>query len=160
MAPRAGAVSGQAGSSETARGRIEPLAGDVEFELFRQPDRHVVKYLSGEFVNAKVFLVTLNGARRHFNAGLQVEGVLDVATEDVSLGGLLGGPTEEVGQEDQAGHRVQFLGGDPQFPAEMLSQFAHRHQLEEEVSNDSLGWRALSRRRSARTLRWVPRVMP
>ena len=123
-------------------GRVEPLAGDVDFELFRQSNRHVVEDLSGQFVLAKELLVTLNGARRHFNAGLQVEGVLDVAAEDVSLGGLLGGPVEEVGQEDQAGHRVQFLGGGSQFPAEMLGQFAHGHQFEEDVSKDSLPARA------------------
>ena len=79
---------------------------------------------------------------RDFDAGLQVEGVLDVAAEDVSLGGLVGGPVEEVGQEDQAGHRVQFLGGGAQFPAEMLGQFADGHQFEEDVSKDPLPARA------------------
>ncbi len=152
----------QFGATETGHvrkdvGRVEPLAGDVEFELFRQSNRHVVEDLSGQFVLAKELLVTLDGARRHFNTGLQVQGILDVTAEDVSLGGLLGGPVEKVGHEDQAGHRIQFLGGGSQFPAEMLGQFTHGHQFEEDVSKDSLPARADYPLTGARydTVEWV-----
>jgi hypothetical protein len=63
---------------------------------------------------------------------------LNVAPEDVSVHGLFGGPAEEVGQEDQAGHRVEFLGGGAQFPTEILGQFANGHHFQEGMSKDSL----------------------
>ena len=139
--------SHQLGATETGHvtedmGRVEPLAGDVQFQLLSQPDRHVVEDLSSQFVLAKEFLIAFDGACRDRDAGFQVEGVLDVAAEDVSFGGLLGGPAEEVGQEDQASHRVQFLGGGSQLPTEMFGQFAHRHHFEEDVSKDTLPARA------------------
>src|SRR5271157_1719745 len=92
----------------------------------------------GQFVLAKHLLIAFDGARRDCDAGLEVEGVLDVAPEDVSLDGLLGSPAEEVGQENQAGHRVQFLGGGAQFPTEILGQFANGHHFQEGMPKDPL----------------------
>src|SRR5208337_5526574 len=57
---------------------------------------------------------------------------------DVSLDGLLGGPAEEVGQEDQAGHRVQFLGGVAQLPTEIVGQFANGHHFQDGMPKDPL----------------------
>jgi hypothetical protein len=72
------------------------------------------------------------------DAGLGVEGVLDVGAEDIRLGGLLGGPAKEVGQEDQAGHGVELLGGPAPVRAEMVSQFVDGHEFEEDMSKDAL----------------------
>jgi len=45
---------------------------------------------------------------------------------------------EEVGQEDQAGHRVQILESDAQFPTETLGQFANRHRRKDGMPQDPL----------------------
>ena len=71
-------------------------------------------------------------------AGLEVQGVLDVGAEDVGLDGLLGGPAEEVGEEDEPGHGVELLGGGAEGVAEVSSEFGDGHDLEEDVAKDAL----------------------
>ena len=51
--------------------------------------------------------------------------------EDVGFDGFLGGPAEEVGEEDEAGHGIEFLGGSAESVAEVLGQFADGHDFEE-----------------------------
>ena len=128
----------EAGHMRKDVGRVKPLAGDVEFQLLGQPGGHVLEDRDGQFVIAKHLLIAFDATSRDCDAGLEVEGVLDVAPEDVNLDGLLGGPAEEVGQEDQAGHRVQFLGGGAQFPTEILGQFANGHHFQEGMPKDPL----------------------
>ena len=44
----------------------------------------------------------------------------------------------EVSQEHQPGHGIKFLGWGTQFWAEMLGEIADGHQLEQDMSKDSL----------------------
>jgi hypothetical protein len=69
---------------------------------------------------------------------LEVEGVLDVGPEDVGFDGLLGGPVEEVGEEDQAGHGKEFFGGGAHGVAEVGAEFGDGHDLEDDVAKDAL----------------------
>ena len=67
----------------------------------------------GEVVLSEQLLVAFDGARGDRGAGLEVQGVLDIGAQDVGFGGLLGGPAEEVGEEDERGQGVELLGGRP-----------------------------------------------
>ena len=82
----------EAGHMRKDVGRVKPLAGDVEFQLLGQPSGHVLEDRDGQFVIAKHLLIAFDATSGACDAGLQVEGVLDVAPEDVNLDGLLGSP--------------------------------------------------------------------
>src|SRR3954453_6320902 len=67
-----------------------------------------------------------------------VEGVLDVVAEDVGFDGLLRVPVEEVGEEDEAGHGIEFFGGGAEGVAEVFGQFTDGQNLEDGMSKDAL----------------------
>lgn len=131
------------GAAETGHmaedmGRVEPLAGDVEIECPDEPVGDVLEDAGGEVVVAEELLIAFDGACGDRGAGFAVECVLDVGAEDVGFGGLLGGPSEEVGEEDEPGHGIEFLGGRAQGVAEVLSEFADGHHFEQDVAEDAL----------------------
>ena len=119
-------------------GRVEPLAGDVEIEDLDESGGDVLEDACGELVVAEELLIAFEAARADHGAGLKVQGVLDIGAEDVGLDGLLGSPAEEVGEEDEPGHRVELLGGCVAGVTEVAVEFVDGHDLEEDVAKDAL----------------------
>ena len=119
-------------------GRVEPLSGDVEIEGTDELGGDLLEDACGEVVVAEELLIAFEGASADGGAGLEVQGVLDVGAEDVGFDGLLGGPAEEVGEEDEAGHGIEFLGGGAEGVAEVLAEFADGHDFEEDMAKDAL----------------------
>ena len=118
--------------------RVEPLSGDVEVERFDESRGDVVEDACGEVVVAKELLIAFEGARRESSAWLEVQCILDVGSKYVGFDGFLCVPVEEVGEEDEACHGKEFFGGSAEGVAEMLSEFADRHDLEDGMSKEAL----------------------
>jgi hypothetical protein len=117
---------------------VEALAGDIEIECPDEAVGDVLEDACGEVVFAEELLVAFDGASGDRDAGLKVQGVLDVGAKDVDFSGLLGGPSEEVGEEDEPGHRIEFLGGRAEGVVEVLREFADGHDFEQDVAEDAL----------------------
>jgi len=119
-------------------GRVEPLAGDGEIVRPDKAGGDVLEDARGEIVVAEQRLIAFDGACGDRDARFEVQGVLDVGAEDVGFGGLPGGPAEEVGEEDEPGHGIEFLGGGAEGVAEVGGEFADGHDFEQDMANESL----------------------
>ena len=98
----------------------------------------LVEDTCGEVVVAKELLVAFDGPRGDLDSGLEIQGILDVGSKDIGFDGLLSVPTEEVGEEDEAGHGIEFFGRRAEGFAEVFSEVADGHDFEEDVSKESL----------------------
>jgi hypothetical protein len=119
-------------------GGVEPLSGDVEVECVDEFGSDLIEDLGGEVVLAEELLIAFEGSRGESGAWFEVQGVLDVGSEDVGFDGVLSVPVEEVGEEDEAGHGIEFFGGSAEGVTEMLGELADRHDFEDDVSKDAL----------------------
>jgi hypothetical protein len=70
--------------------------------------------------------------------GIEIQSVLDIGAKDVGFDRLDGGPAEEVGEEDQPRHGIEFLGGSAEGLTEMCRELGDGHDFEENVPNDPL----------------------
>jgi hypothetical protein len=68
-----------------------------------------IKDRRGEIIVAEELLIAFEGAAGESDAGFEVQGVLDVGSEDVGFDGLCSLSVEEVGEEDEAGHGIEFF---------------------------------------------------
>src|SRR5205823_14871073 len=92
----------------------------------------------GEVVVAEELLIAFEGSCAERDARFGVEGVLDVVAKDGGFDRLLRVPVEEVGEEDKAGHGIEFFGGSAEGVAEVFRQFADGHDLEDGMSKGAL----------------------
>ncbi len=93
---------------------------------------------SGEVVVAEELLIAFECASGESGARFVIEGVLDVGAEDVGFNGVLSGAVEEVGEEDEAGHGIEFFGGSGEGVTEVFGKIANGHDLENGMSKDAL----------------------
>ena len=112
-------------------GGVESLPGDVEVEGVDEFRGDLFEDACGEVVVAEELLIAFEGASAECGAGFEVQGVLDVGSEDVGFDGLLSVPVEEVGEEDEAGHGIEFFGGSAEGFAEVLGEVIDGHDLKE-----------------------------
>ena len=69
---------------------------------------------------------------------ISIECVFDVDTELEVFDRLKVGPAEEVGEEDDTGHGVEFFGGGAGEFAESSEQFSDGHFFEEDMPEQGL----------------------
>jgi len=119
-------------------GRVESLSGDVEVEGVDEFRGDLVEDACGEVVVAEELLIAFEGASAECGAGFEVQGVLDVRSEDVGFDGLLSVPVEEVSEEDEARHRIEFFGVSAEGFAEVLGEVIDGHDLKDDMTKDPL----------------------
>ena len=121
-------------------GRVESLSGDVEVEGVDEFRGDLVEDACGEVVVAEQLLIAFEGASAECGAGFEVQGVLDVGSEDVGFDGLLSVPVEEeVGsEEDEARHGIEFFGVSAEGFAEVLGEVIDGHDLKDDMTKDPL----------------------
>ena len=98
----------------------------------------LVEDACGKVVVAEELLIAFEGASAECGAGFEVQGVLDVRSEDVGFDGLLSVPVEEVSEEDEARHRIEFFGVSAEGFAEVLGKVIDGHDLKDDMAKDSL----------------------
>ena len=112
---------------ETSRATSDESGGDV------------VEDAGSAVVVADALLVAFESTGGDRGAGLEVQGIRDVGSEDGGLEGLLGCPVEEGGiAEDEPSHGREFLGGGTACVTEVLTEFVDGHDFEEDVAKDAL----------------------
>ena len=119
-------------------GRVESLPGDVEVEGVDEFRGDLVEDACGEVIVAEELLIAFEGASAECGAGFEVQGVLDVGSKDVRFDGLLSVPVEEVGEEDESGHGIEFFGGSAEGFAEVLGEVIDGHDLKDDMPKDPL----------------------
>jgi len=119
-------------------GRVESLSGDVEVEGVDEFRGDLVEDACGEVVVAEELLIAFEGASAECGAGFEVQGVLDVGSEDVGFDGLLSVPVEEVSEEDEARHGIEFFGVSAEGFAEVLGEVIDGHDLKDDMTKDPL----------------------
>jgi hypothetical protein len=144
---------------------VESLSGDVDFKGFSEFGGNLVEDLCGEVIVSEELLVAFECASAESRAWFEVECILDVGAEDVGFDGLLCIPVEEVGEEDESGHGIKFFGGSTKGVAEVFGEVSHRHEFEEDMSEDALpavfddfpsgGWDDTLERVEESILSWV-----
>ncbi len=130
--------SAEAGHVAEDVGGVKSLTGDVEVECGDEFGGDLVEDVSGEVIVSEELLIAFEGARAECGAGFEVQGILDIGSEDVGFDGLLSDPAEEVGEEDETGHGVEFFGGSACGVAEVLGELSDGHDIEDGMSKDPL----------------------
>ncbi|MGC8643882.1 MAG: hypothetical protein ACP5XB_28810 [Isosphaeraceae bacterium] len=130
--------SAEGGHVAEDMGRVEPLSADIKVEDVDEFLGDLVEDAGREVVVAEELLIAFQGACGERDAGFEVQGILNVGSEDVGFDGLLSGPVEEVGQEDEAGHGIEFFGGSAEGFTEVLGEVIDGHDLEDGMSKNPL----------------------
>ena len=71
------------------------------------------------------------------DAGFEIEGELDIGAKQIGLDGLGVGPVEGLLEEEQAGDRVEFLGGPAEGGVIMLTERLDGHRVQDRGAKDS-----------------------
>lgn len=117
---------------------IEPLAGNVDFQMLGKGAGDCFENVGGQVFVAEDLLIAFKRSEADIVAGIDIQGIFDVDSELKVFDGLEVGPVEEVGEEDKAGHGIELLGGGSGVPAEFFGQLFDGHFFEEDVSEEAL----------------------
>ena len=94
-------------------GRVEPLAGDVASERRDESGGDVVEDAGSAVVVADALLVAFESTGGDRGAGLEVQGIRDVGSEDGGLEGLLGVPSKKAARKTSPAMEESSLVGAP-----------------------------------------------
>ena len=94
--------------------------------------------IGGEVVFAEELLISFERAKADVVAGFDVEGEFDIVIELEAVEGLLVSPAEEIGDEDDACHSVEFFGGSPVMLGEVFRESFDWHIFEKDGAEGTL----------------------
>ena len=119
-------------------GGIKSLASDVEFKDFSKMGGDACEEIGGEVLFAEELLIAFERAEADIVAGFDIESEFEIVIELEVMEGLLVSPAEEISDEDEACHSVEFFGGGTEMFGEVFRKSFDGHFFEKDGAEGTL----------------------